>query len=398
MRISLEQALNILTDHVTHGKTERKPLEDCLGLVLSEDVYALLDMPPFSRSAQDGYALCSKDSIGATGENPVKLKVTGKIYAGDHLDVQVRPGEAVRIMTGAMVPAGADCVLRQEDTDEGEDVVQIYKEVEPGCSICFKGEEYKKGHTLLHAGTKIDAAALAVASGNGIMELPVYERVKAAVVSSGSEVVEPGTPLTPGKIYNTNTIYMKARLSQLGARVMMTRTVGDDLEVMAEALKEAADQAELVITTGGVSVGQKDLTEEALLSIGAEILFHGIAIKPGMPTLAAEKDGVLFIGLSGNPFSAAIPFEMFVREILSLKMGDPDLKLRRETLTAVTGFSKNSRRRRFLRGKAEGKEVWLPDQQANGQMRSMVGCNCLIEIPAGSGPVKAGDKVEVLWL
>lgn len=398
MRISLEQALNILMDHVTHGKTERKTLEDCLGLVLSEDVYALLDMPPFSRSAQDGYALCSKDSIGATGENPVKLKVTGKIYAGDHLDVQVRPGEAVRIMTGAMVPAGADCVLRQEDTDEGEDVVQIYKEVEPSCSICFKGEEYKKGHTLLHEGTKIDAAALAVASGNGIMELPVYRRVKAAVVSSGSEVVEPGTPLTPGKIYNTNTVYMKARLHQLGAQVMMSRTVGDELEIMEDALKEAANQAELVITTGGVSVGQKDLTEEALLSIGAEILFHGIAIKPGMPTLAAEKDGVLFIGLSGNPFSAAIPFEMFVREILSLKMGDPDLKLRRETLTAVTGFSKNSRRRRFLRGKAEGKEVWLPDQQANGQMRSMVGCNCLIEIPAGSGPVKAGDKVEVLWL
>ena len=398
MRISLEQALNILMDHVTHGKTERKTLEDCLGLVLSEDVYALLDMPPFSRSAQDGYALCSKDSIGATGENPVKLKVTGKIYAGDHLDVQVRPGEAVRIMTGAMVPVGADCVLRQEDTDEGEDVVQIYKEVEPGCSICFKGEEYKKGHTLLHAGTKIDAAALAVASGNGIMELPVYERVKAAVVSSGSEVVEPGTPLTPGKIYNTNTIYMKARLSQLGARVMMTRTVGDDLEVMAEALKEAADQAELVVTTGGVSVGQKDLTEEALLSIGAKILFHGIAIKPGMPTLAAEKDGVLFIGLSGNPFSAAIPFEMLTRMVLSEKMSDPSLKLRRETLTAVTGFSKDSRKRRFLRGKAEGKEVWLPDQQANGQMRSMVGCNCLIEIPAGSGPVKAGDKVEVLWL
>ena len=398
MRISLEQALNILMDHVTHGKTERKTLEDCLGLVLSEDVYALLDMPPFSRSAQDGYALCSKDSIGATGENPVKLKVTGKIYAGDHLDVQVRPGEAVRIMTGAMVPAGADCVLRQEDTDEGEDVVQIYKEVEPGCSICFKGEEYKKGHTLLHEGTKIDAAALAVASGNGIMELPVYRRVKAAVVSSGSEVVEPGTPLTPGKIYNTNTVYMKARLHQLGAQVMMSRTVGDELEIMEDALKEAANQAELVITTGGVSVGQKDLTEEALLSIGAEIFFHGIAIKTGMPTLAAEKDGVLFIGLSGNPFSAAIPFEMFVREILSLNMGDPDLKLRRETLTAVTGFSKNSRRRRFLRGKAEGKEVWLPDQQANGQMRSMVGCNCLIEIPAGSGPVKAGDKVEVLWL
>ena len=398
MGISLEQALDILMDHVTHGKIERKPLEDCLGLVLSEDVYALLDMPPFSRSAQDGYALCSKDSIGATGENPVKLKVTGKIYAGDHLDVQVKPGEAVRIMTGAMIPADADCVLRQEDTDEGEDVVQIYKEVEPGCSICFKGEEYKKGHTLLHAGTKIDAAALAVASGNGIMELPVYERVKAAVVSSGSEVVEPGTPLTPGKIYNTNTIYMKARLSQLGARVMMTRTVGDDLEVMAEALKEAADQAELVVTTGGVSVGQKDLTEEALLSIGAEILFHGIAIKPGMPTLAAEKDGVLFIGLSGNPFSAAIPFEMLTRMVLSEKMSDPSLKLRRETLTAVTGFSKDSRKRRFLRGKAEGKEVWLPDQQANGQMRSMVGCNCLIEIPAGSGPVKAGDKVEVLWL
>ena len=398
MRISLEEALDILIDHISPGKIRRKPLEECLGLVLSEDVDALLDMPPFSRSAQDGYALCSKDSVGAGTETPVKLKVTGKIYAGDHLDVQVRPGEAVRIMTGAMIPDGADCVLRQEDTDEGEDVVQIYKEVEPGCSICFKGEEYKKGHILLHAGTKIDAAALAVASGNGIVELPVYERVKAAVISSGSEVVEPGMPLTPGKIYNTNTVYMKARLSQLGSEVMMTRTVGDDLGVMTKALNEAAEQAELVITTGGVSVGQKDLTEEALLEIGAEILFHGIAIKPGMPTLAAIKDDVLFLGLSGNPFSAAIPFEMLTRLVLSEKMGDPSLKLRREILTAVTGFSKDSRKRRFLRGKAVGKEVWLPDQQANGQMRSMVGCNCLIDIPAGSGPVKAGDKVEVLWL
>lgn len=398
MRISLEQALDILKDYITPGKTERKSLEECLGLVLAEDVMTQLDMPPFSRSAQDGYAFRSKDSEGASKEQPVHLKVTGKIYAGDFPKKEVNPGEAIRIMTGAMIPAGADCVLRQEDTDEGEEIVQIYKETEAGCSICFKGEEYKKGHILLRAGTKIDAAALAVASGNGIMELPVYARVKAAVVSSGSEVVEPGTPLTPGKIYNTNTIYMKARLKQLGANVVMTRTVGDELGIMREALNEAASQSELVVTTGGVSVGQKDLTEEALLSIGAKILFHGIAVKPGMPTLAAEKNGVLFLGLSGNPFSAAIPFEMFVRKILAVKMGDPDLKLRKETLTAVTGFSKDSRKRRFLRGKADGKEVWLPDQQANGQMRSMVGCNCLIDIPAGSGPVKAGDRVEVFWL
>ncbi len=398
MRISLEQALDILKDYITPGKTERKSLEECLGLVLAEDVMAQLDMPPFSRSAQDGYAFRSKDSEGASKEQPVRLKVTGKIYAGDFPKKEVNPGEAIRIMTGAMIPAGADCVLRQEDTDEGEEIVQIYKETEAGCSICFKGEEYKKGHILLRAGTKIDAAALAVASGNGIMELPVYARVKAAIVSSGSEVVEPGTPLTPGKIYNTNTIYMKARLKQLGANVVMTRTVGDELGIIREALNEAASQSELVVTTGGVSVGQKDLTEEALLSIGAKILFHGIAVKPGMPTLAAEKNGVLFLGLSGNPFSAAIPFEMFVREILAVKMGDPDLKLRKETLAAVTGFSKDSRKRRFLRGKADGKEVWLPDQQANGQMRSMVGCNCLIDIPAGSGPVKAGDRVEVFWL
>lgn len=398
MRISLEQALDILKDHITPGKTERRPLEECLGLVLAEDVTAQLDMPPFSRSAQDGYAFRSKDSTGASKEQPVCLKVTGKIYAGDFLEKEVKHGEAIRIMTGAMIPSGADCVLRQEDTDEGEDIVQIYKETEAGCSICFKGEEYKKGHILLRAGTKIDAAALAVASGNGIMELHVYKRVKAAVVSSGSEVVELGTPLTPGKIYNTNTIYMKARLEQLGANVSMTCTVGDDLEIMKEALKEAASQAELVVTTGGVSVGQKDLTEEALRSIGADILFHGIAMKPGMPTLAATKDEILFLGLSGNPFSAAIPFEMLAREVLAFKMGDPDLKMRKETLTAVTGFSKDSRKRRFLRGKAEGKEVWLPDQQANGQMRSMVGCNCLIDIPAGSGPVKAGDKVEVWWL
>ena len=309
MRISLEQALDILKDYITPGKTERKSLEECLGLVLAEDVMAQLDMPPFSRSAQDGYAFRSKDSEGASKEQPVRLKVTGKIYAGDFPKKEVNPGEAIRIMTGAMIPAGADCVLRQEDTDEGEEIVQIYKETEAGCSICFKGEEYKKGHILLRAGTKIDAAALAVASGNGIVELPVYARVKAAVVSFGSEVVEPGTPLTPGKIYNTNTIYMKARLKQLGANVVMTRTVGDELGIMREALNEAASQSELVVTTGGVSVGQKDLTEEALLSIGAKILFHGIAVKPGMPTLAAEKNGVLFLGLSGIRFLQRFPLK-----------------------------------------------------------------------------------------
>lgn len=144
MRISLEQALDILMNHITPGKTVQKPLEECLGLVLSEDVTALLDMPPFSRSAQDGYAFWAKDSTGASKEQPVCLKVTGKIYAGDFLETEVKTGEAVRIMTGAMIPAGADCVLRQEDTDEGEDVVQIYKEVEQGFCICFKGEEYKR--------------------------------------------------------------------------------------------------------------------------------------------------------------------------------------------------------------------------------------------------------------
>ena len=396
MKISIEQATGLVLGHTSVLEEEQTPLEDSINRVLVRDIYSAIDQPPFDRSPLDGYGVISSDIEGASHETPVVLKVVDKLYAGMASDIPVLKGQAVRLMTGSMIPKGADCIIRQEDTDLGEQYVSIYRSLKADSNYCHIGEEYEAGAVLLKRRLKIDAAAIAVAAGAGLTSLPVRRHVRAAVISTGDEICRPGEKLPPGKIYDSNVSYLSVRLSQLGAVVTERISVEDNVDKIAALLERVAAGNDLVITTGGVSVGQRDLMEKSMEAAGAEIVFHGIDMKPGMPTLIAVKGRTLFLGLSGNPFSAAVPFELLVRPMFSKMLEDPSLELKKKKARAANDFTKRSPSRRFLRACFQNGVVYMPQKQGNGQMQTMVGCNCLIDIPAGTDEVWRGNEVNMI--
>ena len=396
MPICVEQAVELSRAAARLLEEEQIPLSQALGRTLSRPVLALRPQPPFDRSPLDGYALRAADIASASDEAPALLRVVEKVCAGQVPCRSLAPGGAVRIMTGAMLPAGADCVIRQEDTDLGEEWVRVFRSAAAGENCCLAGEEYAAGTLLLDRGTRVDAAALAVAAGAGMEGLWVRRRARTAVIATGDELCAPGCVLPPGKVYDANTAYLEARLRQLGTPPDASIRSGDTLEGIVCAL-EACAGCDLIVTTGGVSVGERDLMEQALTAWGAEVIFHGVAMKPGMPTLLARRGGTVILALSGNPFAAAVAFELFARPVLGRMMEDAGLEMERTTALAAADFQKpGGASCRYLRGRLKNGTVTVPGAQRNGQMRSMVGCNCLVELPGGV--MHRGDRVDVLIL
>ena len=398
MSITLEEAQNLVVRYAPVLNEEYVPLAESVGRRLTSDIRSAFPQPPFDRSPLDGYAVVAADVASATPDTPVKLQVVDKLWAGMPARVGVKRGQAVRLMTGCMIPSGADAVIRQEDTDLGVEIVQIFRPVASGKNICYRGEEYGTDALLLRRENRVDAASVAVAAGAGFTQLRVRRRARAVILTTGDEVRQPGTVLPAGKIYDSNTAYLSARLHQLGVETVAALTQEDDLTARSAALRRYAGEVDLILTTGGVSVGEKDLLEQAVKAAGAEVIFHGIDIKPGMPTLFAVLGNARLLGLSGNPFSAVVPFELLLRPMLAEMTGDPEPLLRADTAIAAQGFDKASPSRRFLRAFCKQGRVYPPAAQSNGQMRSMIGCNCLIDVPAGSGAIRPGDPVRILWL
>lgn len=398
MSITLEEAQNLVVRYAPVLNEEYVPLAESVGRRLTSDIRSAFPQPPFDRSPLDGYAVVAADVASATPDTPVKLQVVDKLWAGMPARVGVKRGQAVRLMTGCMIPSGADAVIRQEDTDLGVEIVQIFRPVASGKNICYRGEEYGTDALLLRWENRVDAASVAVAAGAGFTQLRVRRRARAVILTTGDEVRQPGTVLPAGKIYDSNTAYLSARLHQLGVETVAALTQEDDLTALSAALRRYAGEVDLILTTGGVSVGEKDLLEQAVKAAGAEVIFHGIDIKPGMPTLFAVLGNARLLGLSGNPFSAVVPFELLLRPMLAEMTGDPEPLLRADTAIAAQGFDKASPSRRFLRAFCKQGRVYPPAAQSNGQMRSMIGCNCLIDVPAGSGAIRPGDPVRILWL
>lgn len=398
MSITLEEALNLVVRYAPVLNEEYVPLAESVGRRLTSDIRSAFPQPPFDRSPLDGYAVVAADVASATPDTPVKLQVVDKLWAGMPARVGVKRGQAVRLMTGCMIPSGADAVIRQEDTDLGVEIVQIFRPVASGKNICYRGEEYGTDALLLRRENRVDAASVAVAAGAGFTQLRVRRRARAVILTTGDEVRQPGTVLPAGKIYDSNTAYLSARLHQLGVETVAALTQEDDLTALSAVLRRYAGEVDLILTTGGVSVGEKDLLEQAVKAAGAEVIFHGIDIKPGMPTLFAVLGNARLLGLSGNPFSAVVPFELLLRPMLAEMTGDPEPLLRADTAIAAQGFDKASPSRRFLRAFCKQGRVYPPAAQSNGQMRSMIGCNCLIDVPAGSGAIRPGDPVRILWL
>lgn len=401
MHISYEEALSIIQEHSAILGTERLPLADCLHYVLAEDFAAPISQPPFPRSPLDGFAFQAADTAAALKTSPVTLTVTDTLYAGDDgTHITVSSGTAVRIMTGAMIPAGADCVLRQEDAVYENGLVRIFTAMAPYENYCPIGEDFKKGDILLKKGTVLDPASVATLASAGRTEALVYKRPAIGILSTGSEIVAPGKPLSPGKIYNSNQFLLAARMQEWNLKVTYMETCADTMEGLTKAMQEAASLCDVLITTGGVSVGDKDLIPAVMDALKGTTYFHGVRIKPGMPMLFGQVLGKPILALSGNPFAAVVDLEVLGRVLLSRMCGDEAYTLPAAHAKAANDFPKKSGIRRFIRSTYDPLTgtVAIPAAQTNGVISSMSGCNCLMDIEGGTPRIQTGDIVKIILL
>lgn len=400
--ISLEEARQLLLAHCQPPGVEEVPFSDSLGRVLGANLIAGENVPPFARAAYDGYAFRSADTVSATREHPVFLEVIEEVPAGHAPRSQVGAGQAVKILTGAPVPEGADVVEKFEATTLAGNRVAIYASYPPGTNIVPAGEDVSQGEVVAQKGQVVDPPLVGLMAALGMTRVPVYRRPQIAVISTGDELLEVDEPLRPGKIRNSNGHALAAYCAALGGAPAVLKTPQDRVEEIGAAIQAGLDQAQLVITTGGVSVGDYDLVYEALRSIKAEILYWKIDMRPGSPTLAAVKDGKVVLSLSGNPASAMVVFQLLGIPFIRKLAGRSDYLLPEIEVTLKEGFAKASPVRRFLRGKLvyEQDRVYLETAaiQRNSVLRSMIGCDVLAEIPAGSGPVPAGSRLKAYLL
>lgn len=398
MSLLLKEALELLLQNTSQiEECEMVSLWDGVNRVLAEDVIADHDQPPFPRSPLDGYACFSGDLTDASVDHPVSLRVIDEVCAGHVTGKTVAAGTAVRIMTGAPIPDGADCVIRQEDTDYGETRVEIRKSVNAYDNYCFAGEDYRAGTVLLKKGCILHPVELGILASLGRTEVPVLRKVRTAVFSTGDEIVMPGTPLMPGKIYDSNLYTTVLQLKSFGTEVTDRDNLADDAEAAADRIRLAFQKADLIVTTGGVSVGKMDIMHEVIRLLGAEQLFWKIAIKPGMPTLAARYQGKLLICLSGNPFGAVVNTELLIRPVIAAMSGRTDLEPVRKNAVLMNAYGKKSKTVRYVRAFCQDNKVWMADgSNDSGVLSTMYGCNCLVEIPAGSDGIKAGACVDVV--
>lgn len=312
--IPISKAVKIIESKVVVLGTEKIGLETALGRVLAENIISDTDLPPFDRSQMDGFAVIAKDTAKAL----VKLKIVGESSAGSGWHHRLKSGEAVRIMTGAPVPKGADAVQKVELTEEKNDFVTVSEPTEKGRFIIRQGAEIKAGKSVLRAGERLTEANIAVPAAFGYAKVKVAKRPRVAIFSTGSEIVDIGKKPKKDQIRNSNSIMLKALAESSGAIATVLPNVGDKLSDLKSQISNAASTTDILITTGGVSVGKYDFTKTALTELGAEIFFDKIALKPGKPTVFAKLGKTFIFGLPGNPVSAAVTFHLFVRELMML--------------------------------------------------------------------------------
>ena len=395
--MEIEEAVKILCENVVPiEEIEEVALIDSNGRILAEDVCAEFDQPPFPRSPLDGYAVKGVDTLDASEESPVTLKVIGKVYAGEVYKDKVSNGEAVRIMTGAPIPDGADTVIRQEDTDYGEETVEIYKGQRPWSNYCYAGEDFKKGEVILEKDLTVNSGIMAVLASLGKNVVKVYRKPRVAVFSTGDELLMPGSPVQPGKIYESNNTYISSRLMEYGLELVTAEIVPDDPYLMAEKIQKIADNTDLMITTGGVSVGEKDIMHDVQEILQAKKLFWKVKVKPGSPTLAFMYKDTLVLALSGNAFAAVANFEILGRNILHKIYPSERIRIKSRIVTMKDSLTKPSGMKRFLRGYADDDTVVFSEGlQTSGAISGMAHCNCLIEIPSGKEGAKSGETVRI---
>ena len=380
------------------------PLADSHGCVLADDVVAQWPLPSFDNSSMDGYAVIASDVSAAAETSPVTLTVIDDVPAGSRADVALRPGCAVRIMTGAPIPSGTDCIVPVEVTDAGTDSVEIRERVAAGSYIRRAGEDVIVGDVVVRAGTLLSSRQLAVIAAVGKGHVVVYPRPRVAVLSTGSELVEPGTPLSKGMISDSNSFLLVSAANEAGAQAYRVPPVPDDAEAFSAAISDQLHRADLILTSGGVSMGAYDTVKEVFSSYGS-VEFTKVAMHPGMPQghgVVGESDDerIPVITLPGNPVSSYISFQNFVRPAINKLRGLGSTDRPRLAVEVTKPLDSPQSKRQFARGRFldDGRVEPVGGGQGSHVIGGLAQADCLIVIPEGVGHVNAGDTVDVVDL
>ena len=400
--ISVEEALERILAGIAPLSVSQVPLAESLGLVLTEDIVAQEDMPPFANSAMDGFALLSEDSRPRDGQPP-RLRVTGTVAAGYVAQHSVTNGTAMRIMTGAPVPPGADTVIQVELTrSDGpqSEWVDILQEVEPGNNIRPAGEDMRRGQTVLVRGTEIGPWEIGILATLGKATVPVIRRPRVAILGTGDEVIEVDQPLQPGKIRNSNSYLIEAAVRRAGAIAHRLGVAQDTVESLREKFSQAM-QADLILTSGGVSVGDFDLVKNIMAEQGA-INFWRINMRPGKPVAFGHIGQTPLLGLPGNPVSAAVTFELFGRPVIRKMLGHTRLLRPRVEVIVEDGVTDVAMRRHYVRAHVTwrvGRFVaHTTGNQGSNIMTSLLNANALVIVPEGGVQVRPGDTAQAMML
>lgn len=385
--ILFEEALQILADVPVSPKIEEVQLEQSLNRILAQDVHSSINMPPFNKSAMDGYALSSDDRAD-------RFHVVETIAAGDVPSRAIKSGECAKIMTGGMIPKGADRVIKKELTVEEDGFMRILQE-EKNRNICSEGEEVKTGDVVLKKKIRIRPAEIGVMASIGVSRVKVYTKPRVGIIATGSELIEPGQTLEKGKIFNSNSYSLAAQVEQMGAALHASSAVSDIKEEITHTIEHYFDICEVLLLSGGVSVGEFDYIPDILRELGVNLRFEKVAVKPGKPTVFGTRGKKMIFGIPGNPVSTFVIFEIFIKPLLNRMMGLIQLP------NEVPGILKG----KLLRPKTERTE-FVPVHMKNGNIElltyhgsahihALSQANGLICIPRGIGELPAGGTIRV---
>jgi len=399
--VSVEGGQQKIIDAVKRMEPRTLELPDSSGYILAENIISPADVPPFDNSAMDGFALRSQDAADVKKERPVHLRVKGIIKAGDRPSFTIRKGECAEIMTGAPIPEGADSVVMIEDVEVEKESVSIGTPVQKGDHIRQKGEDIKESEIVLEAGAQLRPQEIGVLASLSIGRVTVTRKPVVALATTGDELVGIGEPMPPGKIRDSNRYSLRSLILETGCTSLELGIIPDDREKMERAFRDALRKSDVLVTTGGVSMGQYDLVRDVLSSMG-KVEFWKVNMKPGKPLTFGTIDGKPVLGLPGNPVSCIVSFELFARPALMKMMGHQELFKEKLKARAASPMDKRKGRAEFKRGRAwrEGDDllVDLTGPQGSGILTSLVKANCLIYLPEDREPVSAGEEVSIIPL